>query len=109
MAGGASLLSAASCGDISVSTVLSSGFAAAPAAPSGLASDLASGDLVSGLARASFLSPFLSDDLLSDLSAAGSRTGTRALGPCMTAMTSGFSLARIPLAAAGQSAGSPLG
>src|SRR3978361_608184 len=109
MAGGASLLSAASCGDISVSTVLSSGFAAAPAAPSGLGSDLVSVDLVSGLARASFLSPFLSDDLLSDLSAAGSRIATRSLSPSMTTMTSGFSVARMPLAAAAQSAGSPLG
>src|ERR1700756_5528989 len=94
VAGGASV-SAASSGDNSVSTILSSGLAA-PAAPSGVAADfgsegLASEDLVSeglaseglgaeGLAsalpRVSFLSPFLSDGL-SDLSAAGSRIGTR--------------------------------
>src|ERR1700692_29816 len=106
MIGGASL-SAASSGDNSVSTGLSSGLAAASAAPSGLAAGLSPG-LASGLARASFLSPFLSDDL-SDLSAAGSRIATRSSNPSMTTMASGFSVARMPFAAAAQSAGSPLG
>src|SRR5258706_3035606 len=108
MTGGASL-SAASSGDNSVSTGLSSGFAAASVAPSGFVADFASADLASGLALASFLSLFLSDDLASDLSTAGSCIATRSLSPSMTTMASGFSAARMPLAAAAQSAGSPLG
>src|SRR5258708_22392013 len=121
MAGGASL-SAASSGDNSVSTALSSGFAAA-AGPSGLASPglaseglasegLASEGLPSGLALASFLSVlsvFLSDDLVSDFSTVRSRIATRSLSPSIITIASGFSLARMPLAAAAQSAGSPLG
>ena len=47
--------------------------------------------------------------VLSALSAAGSRIATRSLRPSMTTMASGFSVARMPLAAAAQSAGSPLG
>src|SRR5260370_29309198 len=104
MAGGASL-SAASSGDNSVSTGLSSGLAAESAVPSGLMPGFAS----AGLALASFLSIFLSDGLLSDFSEAGSRIATRSLSPSMTTMASGFSFARMPLAAAAQSAGSPLG
>src|SRR5260370_8775028 len=88
MAGGASL-SAASSGDNSVSTVLSSGLAAA-AGPSGLASPglasegLASEGLPSGLAFASFLSVlsvFFSDDLASDFSPAASPRAARAFHP----------------------------
>src|SRR5258706_16175106 len=101
MAGGGSLLSAASSGDNSASVALSSGFPA----PSGLAADFASEGLPSGLALASFLS----GDLVSALSAAGSRIATRSSSPSMTTMASAFSVARMPLAAAAQSAGSPLG
>src|SRR5438876_1694608 len=104
MTGGASL-SAASSGDNSVSTALSSGFAAS-AALSGFARGFDSEALPSDLLRAPFLSPFLSDDL-SDLSAAGSRIATRSSNPSMTTMASGFSVARMPFAAATQSAGSP--
>src|SRR5258706_6918560 len=100
MAGGGSLLSAASSGDNSASVALS-GFPA----PSGLAADFASEGLPSGLALASFLS----DDLVSALSVAGSRIATRSSSPSMTTMASAFSVARMPLAAAAQSAGSPLG
>src|SRR5437879_5245997 len=108
MVGGASLLSAASSGDNSVSTALSSGFAAASAGPSGFTPDFASAGLAPGLARTSFLS-LLSEDLPSDFSTAGSRNATRSWSPSMTTMASGFSAARMPLAAAAQSAGSPLG
>ena len=116
IAGGASL-SAASSGDNSVSTGLSSGFAAASVVPSGLgfasagfaSEGFASEGLASGLARTSFLSVFLSADLASDLSTTGSRIETRSLSPSITTMASGFSVARMPLAAAAQSAGSPLG
>src|SRR5260370_36254898 len=108
MAGGASL-SAASSGDNSASTGLSSGFAAASVALSGFAVDFASAGLASGLVLASLLSFFLSVDLGSDFSTTGSRIDTRSLRPSMTTMASGFSMARMPLAAAGQSAGSPLG
>ena len=116
-AGGASALSASS-GGSSASVVLSSPFAAVSAAPSGFAPGFASAGfesegfesegLASFLSRASFLSPFLSE-ALSDFSAAGSRIATRSLRPSMTTMASGFSVARMPLAAAAQSAGSPLG
>src|ERR1700738_4432793 len=109
MAGGASLLSAAPSGDNSASVALSSGFPAASDAPSGFAADFASEGLRSGFALASFLSFFLSDDLLSALSAASSRIATRLLSPSMTTMASAFSVARMPLAAAAQSAGSPFG
>src|ERR1019366_5427166 len=108
MIGGTSL-SAASSGDNSVSTGLSSGFAAASVVPSGFAPDLPSAGLASGLPRGYFLSLFLSDDLASDFSTAGSRIATRSLSPSITTMASGFSVARMPLAAAAQSAGSPLG
>src|SRR6266850_1019349 len=103
--GGGSLLSAASPGDNSASVALPSGFPAAAVAPSGFAADFATEGLPSGLALASFLS----DDLLSALSAAGSRIATRSSSPSMTTMASAFSVARMPLAAAAQSAGSPLG
>src|ERR1700716_4221973 len=109
MIGGASLLSPACAGDNSVSTALSSGFAAASAAPSGFAPDFASAGLAPGLARTSFLSLFLSEDFPSDFSAAGPPLATRSLSPSMMTMTSGFSVARMLLAAAAQSAGSPLG
>src|SRR6202048_5554370 len=95
MTGGASF-SAASSGDNSASTGFSLGLATASGVPS-------------GLPLASFLSVFLSDDLLSDLSAGGSRVAPRSSRPSITTMASGFSLARMPLAAAAQSAGSPLG
>src|SRR3981081_4560022 len=108
MAGGTPL-SAASSGDNLVSTVLSSGFAAVSGVPSGFAPDFPSPGLASCLALASFLSLFLSDDLLSDLSTAGSRIGTRSLSPSMTTIASGFSVARMPLAAAAQEPGSALG
>src|SRR6202047_3047862 len=100
MTGGASLLSAASSGDNSESVAL--------AAPSGFAAGFALEGLPSGLALAS-LSLFLSGDLLSDLSVAGSRIATRSSSPSMTTMASAFSLARMPLAAVAQSAGSPFG
>src|ERR671937_686860 len=85
-----------------------SGLSPASVVPSGLVPGLVSEGFASGLARASFLSPFLSAGL-SDLSAAGSRKETRSLRPSMTTMASAFSVARMPLAAAAQSAGSPLG
>src|ERR1700687_312237 len=109
MAGGASPLSAASSGDNSASTALSAGFAAESVAPSGFAPGFASAGLASGLGLASFLSLFLSDGLPSDFSVTGSRMAMRSLSPSMTTMVSGFSVARMPLAAAAQSAGSPLG
>src|SRR5882757_1385117 len=102
MNGGATPLSAF--GDNSESAASSSGFAADFAS-----ADFVSEGLPSGFALASFLSLFLSDDLLSELSAAGSRIATRSLSPSMTTMASAFSVARMPLAAAAQSAGSPFG
>src|SRR5450759_2528184 len=101
MTGGASLLSAASSGDNSQSVTL--------VAPSGFAADFSFEGLPSGLGSASFLSLFLSGDLLSDLSAAGSRIATRSSSPSMTTMASALSVARMPLAAAAQSAGPPFG
>src|SRR5882724_2008727 len=104
MNGGATPLSAF--GDNSESAASSSGFPAA----SGFAADFASADFVSeGLPSGFALASFLSDDLLSELSAAGSRIATRSLSPSMTIMASAFSVARMPLAAAAQSAGSPFG
>src|SRR5258706_9778149 len=103
MTGGASLLSGASSGDNSKSVALLCGLAL------GFASDFASEGLPSGLALASFLSLFLSEDLLSDSFAAGSWIATRSLSPSMTTMASAFSVARLLLAAAAQSAGSPSG
>src|SRR6266481_6807339 len=108
MAGGASL-SVASSGDNSVSTGLSSSFAVAFVPPLGLALGFPTAGLASGLALASFLSVFLSDEVLSDFSVAGSRIATRSSSPSMTTMASAFSVARMLLAAAAQSAGSPLG
>src|ERR1700730_4261256 len=108
MAGGASV-SVASSGDNSVSTGLSSDFAVAFVPPFGLALGFPTASLASGLALVSFLSVFLSDDVLLDFSVAGSRIETRSSSPSMTTMASGFSLARMPLAAAAQSTGSPLG
>src|ERR1700722_6327107 len=108
MAGGPSLL-AASSGDNSVSTGLSSGFAGGSVPPPGFAPGFPSADLASDLALTSFLSVLLSNVLLSDLSTAGSRIATRSSNPSMMTMASGFSVARMPFAAAAQSAGSPLG
>src|SRR5258707_9233501 len=99
MTGGASL-SAAWSGDNSESVALSSGFPTA----SGFAADFASEALPLGLAVAAFLSLFFSDDLLWDFSVAGSRIATRSFSPIMTTMATAFSVARIPLAAAAQSA-----
>src|ERR1700750_3106804 len=121
MAGGASALSASSGGN-SLSTALSSGFPAASGLASGLAlasfwsvflsavlpsADLPSADLPSAdLPSADLASP----DLASvDLSTAGSRIGMRSLRPSITTIASGFSVARMPFAAATQSDGSPLG
>jgi hypothetical protein len=96
--GGASVFSASACGNSS-SAALSSGLAVLLPA---LSFGFTSRGLLSGL-RA-----FLSAGF-SLFSAAGSRIVMRSLRPSITTMTSGFSLARMFLAAAAQSAGAPLG
>src|ERR1700760_1273345 len=126
MAGGASALSASSGGN-SLSTALSSGFPAASGLASGLAlasfwsvflsavlpsADLPSADFPSAYLPSADLpsADLASPDLASvDLSTAGSRIGMRSLRPSITTIASGFSVARMPFAAATQSDGSPLG
>src|SRR6476659_6769917 len=97
MTGGASRLPVASSGGNSGSVTL--------VALSGFATGFSPDGLPSGLALASFLSP----DLLLDFSAAGSLIATLSSSPSMTTMASAFSTARMPLAAAAQSAGAPFG